>query len=149
MRDPNERLRVFAYLDAEKTAIYRPIMRTFLRAKEMFAIHLRPADLSEPLGSNIDLADVGSALEQLCEWGNLEKHADAADVATVEDFYKPRYLFQLTREGEAAERGLENTTKLLSVLASCKRLRFQIFARCSESWNNLPQYHNRTLAKFS
>lgn len=107
MKDSSERLRVFAYLDAEKAAIYRPIMRTFLRAKEMFGIHLRPAEVREALGAEMELDEAGSALEQLCEWGNLEKHADTADVATVEDFYRPRYLFQLTREGEAAERALE------------------------------------------
>ncbi|EQD41053.1 hypothetical protein B2A_10826, partial [mine drainage metagenome] len=31
---------------------------------------------------------------------------DTADVATVEEFYRPRYLYQLTVEGEAAEQAL-------------------------------------------
>jgi uncharacterized protein (TIGR02677 family) len=36
----------------------------------------------------------------------LSAHADTRDVATVEDFYRPRYLYQLTAQGAAAERAL-------------------------------------------
>ena len=107
MKESTERLRVFAYLDAEKTHFYRPIMRRFLRAKEAFGIHLRPAEIQDGVEQDIALADIEAALDQLCQWGNLEKHADTADVATVEDFYRPRYLYQLTLEGEAVERALE------------------------------------------
>ena len=38
--------------------------------------------------------------------GTSKSHPDTADVATVEEFYRPRYLFQLTAEGEAAERAI-------------------------------------------
>ena len=100
----HERLRVFAYLDTEKTGIYRQIMRRFLSAKETFGIHLRVSEIYGELFDEIDHAEIEGALEQLCQWGNLEKHADTTDVSTVEDFYRPRYLYQLTIEGEAAER---------------------------------------------
>ena len=56
----------------------------------------------------VDQAEIESALLQLSEWGNLEAVPDTGDVATVEDFYKQRYLFQLTNEGEAAQRALES-----------------------------------------
>src|SRR5439155_15345419 len=73
--------------------------------------HLRPADVRAALRENglLDETDVGAidvALAQLCEWRNLESHRDTADVTTIEEFYRPRFLYQLTLEGEAAERAL-------------------------------------------
>ena len=122
--NPPERLRVFAYVDAEKAALYRPIMRAFLGAKERFGLHLRPDEIVTALrqGTQVNSGaatgaasgdrrwnpdEVESALLQLCDWGNLEKHVDTSDVATIEDFYHPRHLFQLTGAGEAAERAVQ------------------------------------------
>ncbi len=104
-------LLVFSHLNAEKTALYRAVLRVFMEAKATFALHLRPADVRAGLGNApaLDPADAGgveSTLAQLCEWGNLEAHRDTADVATVEEFYRPRFVYQLTAEGEAAERAL-------------------------------------------
>jgi uncharacterized protein (TIGR02677 family) len=113
------RLRVFAYLNADKASLYRAVMRVFVEAKGRFTLHLRPhevaaalvfVELAEPL----DIAGVESALASLCDWGNLEAHPDTADVATVEEFYRPRYLFQLTPEGEAAERALATYEEALA-----------------------------------
>ncbi len=103
-------LQVFAYLNADRADAYRAIMRLFINAKTRFALHLRPADIRAALKteqlSGIDDLDVESALSQLCEWENLEVHPDTSDVATVEDFYRPRHLYQLTSQGEAAERAI-------------------------------------------
>lgn len=111
------RLQAFAYVVADKAPVYRALMRVFIEAKARFALHLRPSDILEPLlaaqtaaGVPADLLDAPSldaALGQLCEWGNLESHPDTADVATVEEFYRPRRLYQLTIRGEAAERALD------------------------------------------
>jgi uncharacterized protein (TIGR02677 family) len=111
MTDATGRLRVFAYVNADKAALYRAVMRAFVDAKGRFTLHLRPHEVAAALASArlpepADVAAVETALAQLREWGNLEAHPDTADVATVEEFYRPRYLFQLTREGEAAERAL-------------------------------------------
>ena len=103
------RLDAFSYLTAEKTPLYRAIMRVFLVAKDRFALHLRPTEVVEELRA-IDTvtqaADVDAALKQLREWGNLRADPDTADVATVEEFYRQRLLFALTSEGEAAERAV-------------------------------------------
>ena len=109
--DGDGRIQVFAYVNAEKAPQYRAIMRMFVEAKARFALHLRPQEIVMALAETNwagprELADVETALAQLCEWRNLESHPDTADVATVEEFYRPRYLFQLTAEGEAAERAI-------------------------------------------
>jgi uncharacterized protein (TIGR02677 family) len=103
------RIKAFVYLATEKAPLYRAIMRVFVESKERFLFQLskhdvfnavRTFDLPEPP----EQPDIDSALAQLCEWGNLQAHHDTANVTAVEDFYKQRYAFQITRQGEAAER---------------------------------------------
>lgn len=102
---------VFSYLNAEKAEAYRAVMRVFGHAKARFALHLRPADVRAGLaGQTLDGSepiDVESLLGKLCEWGNLAAYKDNADVATAEDFYRPRHLYQLTTDGEAAEKAID------------------------------------------
>ena len=93
----------FAYLSAPRAPQYRRIMGAFLSAKRRFLVHLRPEDIAEAL----DDRTVEAALSSLVEWGNLRTDPDTSRVTTVEDFYRARYLYQLTPEGEAAELALE------------------------------------------
>lgn len=102
----------FAHLVAEKAPLYRAILRAFVRAKERFAIHLRPGEVERAIAT-ADTGSVVAAIAQLVEWGNLEAHPDTADVATVEEFYRPRHLYQLTPAGEAAEQALTVYDELL------------------------------------
>lgn len=98
--------KVFQHLNTEKSPTYRAVMGTFMDAKARFQLHLRPTDVRDALqtdGLPIDVVSVEAALQQLVEWGNLESQPDTMDVATVEDFYRPRFLFSLTDAGEAAE----------------------------------------------
>lgn len=105
-------LAVFAHLNVEKAGLYRRILRTFMEAKDSFLLHLRPADVAVALAdrwadTSGDSGMLEAAMTQLCGWGNLEAHRDHAEVATAEDFYRPRFLYELTAEGEAAERAME------------------------------------------
>ena len=99
---------VFRHLAADRAPLYRAILDVFVRAKQQFALHLRPGDIERTLEPGIvgDADQIATALAQLVEWGNLEAHPDTAEVATVEEFYRPRHLYQLTRAGEAAESAL-------------------------------------------
>ncbi|MGE0713700.1 MAG: TIGR02677 family protein [Planctomycetota bacterium] len=104
---PEGRLQAFAYLTAERAPLYRAILRVFMEARARFALHLRPAEVAAELRAlgkePEETANLESALRQLEDWGNLEAHQDTAEVGTVEEFYRPRYLYQLTAAGEAAE----------------------------------------------
>ncbi|MBW3577070.1 MAG: TIGR02677 family protein [Actinobacteria bacterium] len=97
---------VFSYLTVEKADVYRAVMGTFVAAKEQFRLHLRARDLATDLALDDDA--VRAALTQLVEWGNLRRDVDTAEVATVEEFNRPRYLYQLTAEGQAAERAVRH-----------------------------------------
>lgn len=106
--------RPFAHLDVPLAALYRRVMGVFTANKQRFVVHLRPEDVAEALrrdggshdGSPVTQDAVDDALNQLTAWGNLRADPDTTRVTTVEDFYRARYLYQLSREGEAAERAL-------------------------------------------
>ncbi|WP_067472508.1 TIGR02677 family protein [Nocardia amamiensis] len=100
----------FAHLNAVNAGLYRRIMGAFATAKRRFTVHLRPEDVQHHLrvsgGQTPEYAAVVDALTQLCEWGNLRADPDTSRVTTVEEFHRARFLYQLTREGEAAEEAL-------------------------------------------
>src|SRR5213593_4738103 len=104
-----ERTQVFAYTNADNAPLYRTIMRVFTESKQRFLFQLRPQDVLEAVRISVGQEtsgqpEIDSGLEQLCEWGNLQKHPDTTSVGTVDDFLKQRYVFQITRHGEAAAR---------------------------------------------
>jgi len=116
---------VFAHLNADKSAQYRAVLGVFTTARERFVIALRPTDVTTALEEraramsaheakvtadmqpgSLEPDAIPALLEQLVAWGNLVATRDTTDVATVEEFYRPRYLYQLTVEGEAAEQAI-------------------------------------------
>ncbi|MFE7929835.1 TIGR02677 family protein [Streptomyces sp. NPDC057456] len=106
----------FAHLTAPNAALYRQVMRVFLVAKERFAVHLRPEDVHADLDAGVRPADaeaVVKLLDKLVEWGNLRADPDHARVTAVEDFYRRRFIYQLTRAGEAAEAALGTYDEVL------------------------------------
>jgi uncharacterized protein (TIGR02677 family) len=108
---PRSGPRPFAHLDVPLAPLYRRVMGVFTAAKQRFVVHLRPEDVAEALdrdgtGSPIAQEQIVEALRSLEVWGNLRADPDTSRVTTVEDFYRARYLYQLTKEGEAAERAL-------------------------------------------
>ena len=99
------RLGVFQYVTVEKAELYRSVMRAFVEAKERFGLYLRPREVHAELGE-LGFPEVEHALQQLSEWGNLEMHHDTSAVSTIEEFNRPRWLYQMSVEGEAAERAI-------------------------------------------
>ena len=99
----------FAHLTAPNVQLYRAVMGAFVAAKRRFVVHLRPEDVHEAVASvspAVRVEAVADALGQLDEWGNLRSDPDTSRVTLVEDFYRARYLYQLTPKGEAVERAL-------------------------------------------
>lgn len=102
----------FAYLSTPNAPIYRRVMRALMTEKERFTVHMRSEGVLLALrsdgGAPVDEDAVTDALERLARpaWGNLHDFPDASRVTALEDFYRRRMLYQLSREGEAAERAL-------------------------------------------
>jgi uncharacterized protein (TIGR02677 family) len=139
----------FAHLDAPNAELYRRVMSVFVMAKRRFLVHLRPEDLAASLeeqdGAPADLAAVEAALKQLEQWRNLRADPDTSRVTTVDDFYRPRYLYQLTPEGEAAElalaaydKALGNRGELQSVALEDIRVRLRSLCQQAEAPNPDP-----------
>lgn len=111
---PAGRLRVFSFVTEQNAGLYRAVLAAFVTAKERFRLHLRPGDVlvvvrADPNFSEQipELNTIETALRTLSgEWGLLEAHPDTAAVATVEEFYRPRFLYRLTQQGAAAEQAV-------------------------------------------
>lgn len=106
---------VFAHLNAEKTPLYRAILEVFAAERARFTIALRPSEIAaalaarhaaDPASPTAPDNELAGALEQLVAWRNLLATRDTADVATVEEFYRSRYLYQFSADGEAAEHAI-------------------------------------------
>lgn len=110
MSDKANAADLFRHVSAERAPAYRAVLDAFAAAKRQFRLHLRPdevrAEAKWPDGNTPALEEVQSLLAQLVAWGNLRAQADTARVATIEDFYRAKFLYQLSREGEAVETGL-------------------------------------------
>lgn len=102
----------FAYLNAPNASLYRRIMRALMAEKERFTVHVRPEQVHAALeangGDSPGEGSVAEALERLTQptWGNVLAFPDSSRVTALEDFYRRRMLYQLSRHGEAAERAL-------------------------------------------
>lgn len=96
----------FAHLTAEKVELYRAVLDVFRDAKTRFVLHLRPSEVAAAASGSPPTDEVEAALRQLVNWGNLSADPDTADVSTVEEFYRARFLYRLTPAGEAGERAL-------------------------------------------
>lgn len=102
----------FTYLSTPNAPIYRRVMRALMVEKERFTVHVRPEQVCAALqadgGDPVDEEAVSDALERLADpsWGNLLAFPDSGRVTALEDFYRRRMLYQMSRPGEAAERAL-------------------------------------------
>lgn len=103
---------VFRYVTVENAPSYRAILEVFVEAKEHYVIELRPAEVRDRLGRSglfhelPGPADLDRHLDQLADWRNLQRSHDTGAVSRVEDFYRRRWLYRLTPEGEAAHRAV-------------------------------------------
>ena len=96
----------FAHLAADKRHLYREVLRVFAAAKARFVLHLGPVDVRAAMADPPADDAVEAALRKLVDWGNLSADPDTAEVTTVEEFYRARFLYRLTPEGEATERAI-------------------------------------------
>ena len=109
MQTVNGSADLFRHVSADKAAFYRCIMAVFAAAKRLYRLQLRPdevlAEAHWPEGRP-RIEEVNAALAQLAAWGNLESQPDTARVASLNDFYRARFLYRLSQGGEAVETAL-------------------------------------------
>lgn len=105
----NDPAELFRHVSAEKAEFYRRILGVFAAAKRQYRLQLRPDEvLAEAQWPDTPprIEELNAALTQLAEWGNLQSQPDTARVATLNDFYRARFLYRLSQGGEAVEASL-------------------------------------------
>lgn len=108
---------LFRHVSADKAQLYRVIMDAFAAAKRQFRLQLRPDEVqleAQWQGVPPALDEIGLALSQLAQWGNLESQPDTARVSSIEDFYRARFLYRLSLGGEAVEAALTTFAQALA-----------------------------------
>jgi uncharacterized protein (TIGR02677 family) len=120
-------LTLFSYTQQELTPLYRATMRLFLEAKERYRIQFRPGEVAAELPrigyrGEVDRAALDRALDQLVSWGNLRRSHDTGRVATLEDFRRRHFFYQMTAAGEAAERAVGEVVAALASSGSLQRV---------------------------
>lgn len=101
---------LFRHVSADKAGMYRAIMEVFAAARRQYRLQLRPDEvLAEARWPDARprIEDISAALTQLGIWGNLESQPDTARVSNLSDYYRARFLYRLSRGGEAVESALE------------------------------------------
>src|SRR5439155_11105141 len=92
---------VFTHVLVAKAELYRAILEVFVRSREQFMTHLRPAEVARKIGC--DEEETENALRMLQQWGNLEATQDSAEAAALEEFYRSRFLYALRSEEHTSE----------------------------------------------
>ena len=123
--DSGGRLTLFSYTVESLAPLYRAVMRLFFEAKARYRIQFRPDEVAAELRTfrgEIPEGGIDRALDQLVEWGNLRRSHDAGRVATLEDFRRRHFVYQLTAAGEAAERAVGEVLEALEKSGSLQRV---------------------------
>ncbi len=108
---------LFRHVSADKARLYRQIMDTFAAAKRQFRLQLRPDEVRLEAaweGAPPPIEEIQLALSQLAAWGNLESQPDTTRVASIEDFYRARFLYRLSLGGEAVESALATFARAMA-----------------------------------
>ncbi len=99
---------VLNYVNAELAFIYRALVHAFFAAKQSYTVELTPQEVvalvrRERLAVDVEFeARIDERLSSLARWGNLAQRHDSAAVGRLEDFYRRRYVYRLTAQGEVA-----------------------------------------------
>jgi uncharacterized protein (TIGR02677 family) len=91
---------LFRYLGGEEWHEYRAILGVF---SGTFFAEFAPTDVAARLAEtevHLDVGVVGERLESLRRWGNLSASTTVGNPASLDDYYRRRHRYLLTRAGQ-------------------------------------------------
>lgn len=104
------RLAILTYAVVPKARLYRAILGVFMEARSRYEVYRRPEEVIAGLRasgyplSQEEVDSIETTLGQLAEWGNLHAIQQTSGARTLEEFNQRRFLYQITADGERAER---------------------------------------------
>jgi uncharacterized protein (TIGR02677 family) len=104
----DERLRLFAFTAAPERRRYLGLLRAFERGRERSRLQLGPADVAALIEDAPPADALLPALDQLQDWGLLDRLQDDRKVRTIAEYRQRRSLYQVTELGWLAWRAVES-----------------------------------------
>ncbi|MBB5917106.1 uncharacterized protein (TIGR02677 family) [Nocardia transvalensis] len=122
-----DRLRLFSFATAEKRGEYLWVLRAFDHARAAYVVLLHASDVTEtltrfPEAPRLTATEVGPLLEQLHQWGVLERSYDGSRAATLAEYRNRHFVYQFSRSGYQAYRAVAEVLGARLDEASLSRL---------------------------
>ncbi len=138
----DDRLRLFSFATAERRADYLWVLRAFDSARAAYVVLLHADDVAEwierdrntprsldPDTANqpataprLSAAEAGPLLDQLHQWGVLERSYDGTRAATLAEYRNRHYVYQFSQAGFQAYRAVAGVLSARLDEASLSRL---------------------------
>lgn len=117
-----ERLRLFAFTQADNRERYLDVLRAFDEAREQSRLQLSPADVMDAV-PELDATEAAlAALDQLHDWGMLDRLQDDRRVRTIAEYRRRRSVYQMTELGWLAWNAVERVLSAEPGEAELRRL---------------------------
>ncbi|APA99202.1 TIGR02677 family protein [Nocardia seriolae] len=122
-----DRLRLFSFATAEKRADYLWVLRAFDTARAAYVVLLHASDVADTLNRcpgapALTATEVGPLLEQLHQWGVLERSYDGTRAATLAEYRNRHFVYQFSQAGYQAYRAVSEVLDARLDEASLSRL---------------------------
>ncbi|WP_286013612.1 MULTISPECIES: TIGR02677 family protein [Nocardia] len=120
-------MRLFSFATAEKRGEYLWVLRAFDHARAAYVVLLHASDVAEtltrfPEAPRLTATEVGPLLEQLHQWGVLERSYDGTRAATLAEYRNRHYVYQFSQAGYQAYRAVTEVLGARLDEASLSRL---------------------------
>nr|WP_236565497.1 MULTISPECIES: TIGR02677 family protein [Nocardia] len=138
----DDRLRLFSFATAERRADYLWVLRAFDSARAAYVVLLHADDVAEWIerdrntprsldpdtayqpatAPRLSAAEAGPLLDQLHQWGVLERSYDGTRAATLAEYRNRHYVYQFSQAGFQAYRAVAGVLSARLDEASLSRL---------------------------
>ncbi|WP_433734639.1 TIGR02677 family protein [Nocardia sp. CA-129566] len=121
-------MRLFSFATAEKRAEYLWVLRAFDSARAAYVVLLHADDVATWIERSGDDAprlmgaEIGPLLDQLHQWGVVERSYDGTRAATLAEYRNRHYVYQLTQAGFKAYRAVAGVLEARLDEAALSRL---------------------------
>ncbi|MEV6772205.1 TIGR02677 family protein [Nocardia sp. NPDC051030] len=104
-------MRLFSFATAEKRGDYLWVLRAFDTARAAYVVLLHASDVVETLNRcpgapGLTATEIGPLLEQLHQWGVLERSYDGTRAATLAEYRNRHFVYQFSQAGFQAYRAV-------------------------------------------